>query len=90
MRSAAIGFESVAPLALKLVRDSLAELKRQGVRYRLEGFMWHQGENDMFNETYMSAYGENLKRFIACWRRDLSLPDLKFYVGDFLEKHQRV
>lgn len=74
------------PLALELVRDSLQRLTDAGVKYRVEGFMWHQGENDMFNETYMAEYGNNLKRFFACWRRDLGLPDLKFYVGELCTK----
>ena len=80
-----IGFK-MYPLALKLVRDSLAELERQGVRYRLEGFMWHQGENDMFNEDYMKNYGPNLKNYLAKWRRDLKLPKLKFYIGELCTK----
>ena len=80
-----IGFK-MYPLALKLVRDSLAELKRQGVRYRLEGFMWHQGENDMFNEDYMKSYGPNLKNYLAKWRRDLKSPKLKFYIGELCTK----
>ena len=80
-----IGFK-MYPLALKLVRDSLAELKRQGVRYRLEGFMWHQGENDMFNEDYMKNYGPNLKNYLAKWRRDLKSPKLKFYIGELCTK----
>ena len=37
------------PLALKTIRDSLEQLDSEGVPYRIEGFMWHQGENDMFN-----------------------------------------
>ena len=80
-----IGFK-MYPLALKLVRDSLAELERQGVRYRLEGFMWHQGENDMFNEDYMKNYGPNLKNYLAKWRRDLKSPKLKFYIGELCTK----
>ncbi|MEO1996258.1 MAG: sialate O-acetylesterase, partial [Planctomycetaceae bacterium] len=40
------------PLALKLIQSSLAELDRQKIPYRIEGFMWHQGENDMFNKDY--------------------------------------
>ena len=80
-----IGFK-MYPLALKLVRDSLAELKRQGVRYRLEGFMWHQGENDMFNEDYMKNYGPNLNNYLAKWRRDLKSPKLKFYIGELCTK----
>ena len=74
------------PLALDWIRRSLAKLDQQGVQYRLEGFMWHQGENDMFNKDYMPNYGKNLKRFIACWRRDLKTPDLRFYVGELCTK----
>ena len=51
------------PLALDLIRSSLAELDQQNVAYRIEGFMWHQGENDMFNEEYMANYGANLANF---------------------------
>ena len=74
------------PLALQTVRDALAGLKKQGVRYRLEGFMWHQGENDMFNDEYMSSYGPNLTNFVARWRRDLNAPDLRFYLGELCTK----
>ena len=80
-----IGFK-MYPLALKLIRDSLAELDRNGIRYRIEGFMWHQGENDMFEENYMSNYGNNLKNFIAKWRSDLNSPKLKFYIGELCTK----
>lgn len=74
------------PLALELIRSSLAELERQKIAYRIEGFMWHQGENDMFNEEYMADYGENLANFLARWRRDLKRPDLKFYIGELCTK----
>lgn len=74
------------PLALQWIRDALADLKTQGVKYRLEGFMWHQGENDMFNPQYMNNYGPNLKNFLASWRRDLNAPDLRFYVGELCTK----
>jgi len=56
------------PLALDLIKSSLAELDRQQIAYRIEGFMWHQGENDMFEEGAMDAYGKNLKNFLASWR----------------------
>ena len=74
------------PLALQWVRDALESLKQQGVEYQLEGFMWHQGENDMFNEGYLENYGANLERFIGCWRRDLQMPKLRFYVGELNTK----
>ena len=80
-----IGFK-MYPLALSLIRSSLAELEKQKVKYRIEGFMWHQGENDMFNKDYMPNYGKNLKNFLAKWRRDLKTPKLKFYVGELCTK----
>ena len=74
------------PLALELVRTSLAELDRKKVPYRIEGFMWHQGENDMFDNKFKPAYGKNLKNFLASWRRDLKTPGLKFYIGELCTK----
>lgn len=74
------------PLALELIRSSLAELDKKNIKYRIEGFMWHQGENDMFNAEYMENYGKNLAHFLACLRRDLKTPDLKFYIGELCTK----
>ena len=75
------GFE-LYPKALKLVKDALADLRDRGIEYRLEGFMWHQGENDMFNDEFRAAYGENLTQFIASWRHDLEAPTLPFFIGE--------
>jgi hypothetical protein len=80
-----IGFK-MYPLALGWVREALADLEKQGVKYRLEGFMWHQGENDMFNKDYMPNYGKNLENFLASWRRDLKVPNLRFYIGELCTK----
>ena len=80
-----IGFK-MYPLALELIRSSLAELDKQNIKYRIEGFMWHQGENDMFNKDYMPNYGKNLENFLACWRRDLETPGLEFYIGELCTK----
>ena len=74
------------PLALELIRSSLAELDRRKVPYRIEGFMWHQGENDMFSKEFKPAYGRNLKNFLARWRRDLKTPGLRFYIGELCTK----
>jgi hypothetical protein len=74
------------PLALDHVRASLAELDKKKIAYRIEGFMWHQGENDMFDKAFKPAYEANLKNFIACWRRDLKLPNLRFYLGELCTK----
>jgi hypothetical protein len=74
------------PLALQLIQSSLAELDRKKVAYRIEGFMWHQGENDMFDEKFKPNYGKNLKNFLASWRRDLKTPNLRFYIGELCTK----
>ena len=80
-----IGFK-MYPLALDWIRSSLAALDKRKIPYRIEGFMWHQGENDMFNKDYMPAYGANLKNFLARWRRDLETPNLRFYIGELCTK----
>jgi len=80
-----IGFK-MYPLALETIRTALADLDKRKIKYRLEGFMWHQGENDMFNKDYMPNYGKNLKNFLAKWRRDLKTPKLKFYIGELCTK----
>ena len=74
------------PLALKIIQQSLKQLEDLGHEYRLEGFMWHQGENDMFNEEYMANYGKNLKHFLTRWRTDLKTPGLRFYIGELCTK----
>lgn len=79
------GFE-MYPLLLQVVKESLQALEMQGIEYRLEGFMWHQGENDMFEPGYMQNYGANLRNFLACLRRDLNAPALPCYVGELCTK----
>jgi hypothetical protein len=74
------------PLALQTVQSALAQLDKKGVKWRLEGFMWHQGENDMFNDQYRENYGKNLAAFIARWRKDLGVPKLPFYIGELCTK----
>ncbi|MCK5944368.1 MAG: hypothetical protein KAI24_20440, partial [Planctomycetes bacterium] len=79
------GFELYA-LALDHVQRALQALDREKVRYRLEGFCWHQGENDMFVDDFRAAYGDNLLAFMARWRKDLDAPKLRFYVGELCTK----
>ena len=74
------------PLALQLIRSSLAELDKMKVPYRIEGFMWHQGENDMFSKEFKPNYGKNLQNFITKWRSDLKTPQLRFYIGELCTK----
>jgi hypothetical protein len=74
------------PIALETVRSALQALDKKRIRWRLEGFMWHQGENDMFNDDYRKNYGANLKNFVASWRRDLKAKNLPFYIGELCTK----
>ena len=80
-----IGFK-MYPLTLDLIKSSLADLDKRGIKYRIEGFMWHQGENDMFEKDYMPNYGGNLENFLSKWRRDLGASRLKFYIGELCTK----
>lgn len=71
---------------MKQVRARLAELKAQGKTFRIEAMMWHQGENDMFNQEGKAAYEKNLTAFVARIRKDLRVPQLKFFVGEISNK----
>jgi len=79
------GFE-LYPLALDHVQRALQALDKQRVRWRLEGFCWHQGENDMFNDGYRASYGDNLVAYMRRWREDLDAPGLRFYIGELCTK----
>lgn len=74
------------PLMLELIRSSLAEFDQRTIDYRIEGVMWHQGENDMFEENYLANYGKNLSNFLSRLRRDLKTPNLRFYIGELCTK----
>ena len=68
------------------VRDRLTDLKKQGLTYKIEALMWHQGENDMFHPTGKQHYEKNLRNLIAKIRKDLSTPGLKVFVGEISTK----
>jgi hypothetical protein len=70
------------PLAFELIQQALQSLEAKKIKYRIEGFFWHQGENDMFNDAYKANYAANLKNFIQRWRDDLNTPALPFYIGE--------
>ncbi len=74
------------PQMLALVRASLKELDDKQIPYRLEGVLWHQGENDMLDSTHVGEYEANLPAFIARLRNDLSRPNLPFYIGEVSQK----
>ena len=66
--------QKLYPRTLKLIRESLDELDKRGVRYRLEAIMWHQGENDMLDRNLYKQYADGLAKLVARLRADLKAP----------------
>ena len=78
--------QKLYPRTIKLIQESLKELERRGLRYQLEGVMWHQGENDMLDGKLNKNYAAGLTQLIARWRKDLNAPALKWYIAEVSEK----
>ncbi len=78
--------QKLYPRTLKLIRESLDELDKRGVRYRLEAVMWHQGENDMLDRNLYKQYADGLTKLVARLRADLKVPELKWYIAEVSEK----
>jgi Carbohydrate esterase, sialic acid-specific acetylesterase len=78
--------QKLYPRTLRLIRDSLRELEKRGIRYRLEGVMWHQGENDMLDRELGKQYAAGLAKLISQLRKDLEAPELKWYIAEISEK----
>ncbi|WP_425619112.1 sialate O-acetylesterase [Anatilimnocola sp. NA78] len=78
--------QKLYPRTLQLVRESLAELDKRGVRYRLEAVMWHQGENDMLDRNLYKQYADGLTKLVERLRTDLKAPELKWYIAEVSEK----
>ena len=74
------------PKTLALVRASLKALDDQNIPYRLEGVLWHQGENDMLDGAHVGDYETNLRAFVARLRADLGKADLPIYIGEISAK----
>ncbi len=78
--------QKLYPRTLQLIQESLRKLDERGLRYRLEGVMWHQGENDMLNRDLYRQYATGLQSLIARLRTDLNSPELKWYIAEVSEK----
>ncbi len=71
---------------LQEVNETLSNLPRhfpdyQGQGYRLAGFVWFQGWNDMIRQEYTAEYAANLAHLIRDVRKDLDAPDLPWVIG---------
>jgi len=78
--------QQLYPKTLQLIRDALQELADRGIEYKLEGVMWHQGENDMLDRQLYPQYAKGLNKFISQLRTDLRAPNLEWYLGEVSEK----
>ncbi len=66
---------------IDFIRQSIDELKAKGQPVELAGVFYHVGENDMSFGPYRRNAAAWLKATIAQSRKDLSLPNLKWYVS---------
>lgn len=78
--------QKLYPRTLRLIRESLQELDKRGIRYRLEGVMWHQGENDMLDRNLYKQYADGLTKLVTRLREDLKTPALKWFIAEVSEK----
>lgn len=67
---------------LRRTEEALAALKAQtGMRGRVVGFFWMQGESDAADPNMTALYAANLTNLIARVRADFGDPDLPFVFG---------
>ncbi len=65
------------------IKNALTELKNRGLNYEVAGFLWMQGEHEAGISKKMAGdYGTLLTLFRESVRRDLSLKNLPFVVGE--------
>ncbi len=72
---------------LALVREALGNLTKyfpdyDGGGYRIAGFVWFQGWNDMGNKAAVAEYEQNLANLIKDVRKELGLPNLPVVIGE--------
>ena len=68
----------------KTMKAALAQLKAQGVEYRVAGFLWMQGEADAKQEVSAKRYAQSLRQLHERLMADLSLPDSPMVYGQVL------
>lgn len=62
---------------LDSTRKGLAQLTKEYPEVRVIGLYWDQGESDT---SHADAYADNLTNFIAKFRQDSGLPELKVFI----------
>lgn len=59
------------------------EYKNQG--YEIAGFVWWQGDKDVFTEAYASRYELNLVTLIKALRKEFNAPNAKMVIGTYIK-----
>ena len=73
-------------LMLQEIKGALTQLKSnhpdyRGQGYEIKGFVWFQGWNDLFSESYRNNYESNLASLIRDLRKDLEVSELPVVIG---------
>ena len=63
---------------LSFVKSRLNELEKKGHRYKIAGFVWHQGNDDGINRESEKTYSERLKKLIGDLREEYNCPKAPF------------
>lgn len=71
----------IYPRFVAFVKESMKELADKGHEVELAGIFYHVGENDMSFGPYRKKAPERVASLIAASRKDLGLPDLKWFVS---------
>lgn len=74
---------TVGPYYTKMVEEIRAALAELGDRkYKIAGFVWMQGWNDMCTGPAIPEYAENLVNLVKDLRKEFNVPDMPVVVGE--------
>ncbi|HIF30843.1 MAG TPA: hypothetical protein EYQ75_04065 [Planctomycetaceae bacterium] len=72
---------NIYPQFVAFIKEAIQELKDHGQQVELVGVFYHLGENDMSMPSYRKNAPQWLQSTIVQCRKDLQLPDLKWFVS---------
>ena len=74
---------TVGPFYTKMIEEVRDAVSKLGDReYDFAGFVWFQGWNDMFNESALAVYEQNLMHLAADVRKEFKQPALPIIIGE--------
>jgi hypothetical protein len=69
------------PRFISFIKEAIKELTDKGNQIELTGIFYHLGENDMSFHPYRKQAAERLQAIINQSRKDLEVPELKWFVS---------